>query len=157
MNGLVRKLTVKRTNQTKDFQHKYSRYFINTTKGNTIVIGDLDVKKMARKSRIIKGKAKRTLNNSTQNTGTLSRFVQFLTYKAELAGKRVIKIDESYTSKQCAKCEEIHDMKLSDRIMKCNCGNNIDRDKNSAINIMKRYLIQQGSWTAHSNLIMSAL
>ena len=80
-----------------------------------------------------------------------------MTYKAELVGKKVIKIDESYTSKMCAKCEKNHKMSLSDRNMICDCGNNIDRYKNSAVNIMERYLSQQGLWIAHSKLILSAL
>ncbi|TXT53335.1 MAG: hypothetical protein BAJALOKI1v1_2510001, partial [Promethearchaeota archaeon] len=33
-----------------------------------------------------------------QNTGSLGRLVQFLTYKAQKIGKRVIRIDESYTT-----------------------------------------------------------
>ncbi|MCX9076109.1 MAG: hypothetical protein OIN88_15905 [Candidatus Methanoperedens sp.] len=59
-------------------------------------------------------KASSGLNRSTQNNGYLSRFVRFLTYKAELAGKKVI-----------------------------------DRDKNSAINIMLRFLSQNAMWTGY--------
>ncbi|WP_082088339.1 zinc ribbon domain-containing protein [Methanosarcina sp. WWM596] len=33
-------------------------------------------------------------------------------------------------------------MPLWERTMKCDCGNVIDRDRNSAINIMKRFLSQ---------------
>ncbi|MBN1216005.1 MAG: transposase, partial [Candidatus Lokiarchaeota archaeon] len=32
------------------------------------------------------------------------RFIQFLTYKAEKIGKRVIKIDESATTQVCCQC-----------------------------------------------------
>lgn len=34
-----------------------------------------------------------------------------------------------------------HDMPLSQRTMKCDCGNVIDRDRNSAINIMEFFLL----------------
>lgn len=34
----------------------------------------------------------------------MGRFVEFLTYKAEKIGKRLIRIDESYTSSVCEKC-----------------------------------------------------
>nr|WP_229389297.1 transposase [Methanosarcina sp. DH2] len=33
--------------------------------------------------------------------------------------------------------------------MKCDCGNVIDRDRNSAINIMKRFLSQNALWTSY--------
>ena len=120
------------------------------------ILDAINVKNMA-KSKTVPKKMRKGLNSSTQNTGTLARFTQFLTYKAELMGKKVIKIDESFTSKCCANCDKMHDMMLSDRIMICDCGNHIDRDRNSAINIMKRYLSQEGLWTAHSSKVMSAM
>lgn len=129
----------KKSNQLKDFQHKLSKKMVNNTKANTIIIGKLAVKKMAQSKKLI-GKKKRSVNRSTQNQGYLSRFIEFLTYKAELRGKRLIRIDESYTSQECYVCKKRHDMPLSERNMICNCGNNIDRDRNSAINIMLKYL-----------------
>ena len=134
----------KRTNQSKDFQHQLSRKIVNNTKANTIIVGDLNVKGMGKSK--IKG-----LNRSTQNTGTLGRFVEFLTYKAELMGKKVIRIDERYTSKTCCNCGLKHEMKLYNRRMICDCGNNIDRDQNSAINIMYRFLSTNGLWTAYQH------
>ncbi|GAH22246.1 unnamed protein product, partial [marine sediment metagenome] len=84
-----------------------------------------------------------------QNTGTLGRFVRFLTYKAELIGKRVIEISEKDTSKTCCVCGKKHDMPLYKRIIKCDCGNHIDRDINSSINIMSRFLSQNAKWTGY--------
>lgn len=133
-------------NQMKDFQHKISKKIVTNTKANTIIIGDLEVKKMAKKTN--KGtkispqqkKAKKTLHHSVQNTGSMGRFAQFLTYKAEKIGKRVIRIDESNTTKVCAKCGKKERRMLSERTIQCDCGNNIDRDLNSAINIMVKFL-----------------
>ncbi len=34
--------------------------------------------------------------------------------------------------------------------MKCDCGNEMDRDANSSLNIMTRFLSQNGLWTALS-------
>lgn len=90
---------------------------------------------------------------SIHNTGFLGRFVEFLTYKAELIGKKLIRIDEAYTSKTCCNCGKIHDLKLYNRNMKCECGNNIDRDKNSTINIMKRFLSQKAKWTGYQQFV----
>jgi putative transposase len=37
--------------------------------------------------------------------------------------------------------------------MLCECGNNLDRDKNSSINIMLRFLSQNGLWTAYQQFV----
>jgi putative transposase len=142
------KRTRKRSSQIKDIQHKLSRKMIDNTKANTIIVGDLDVKEMAQSK-----KATKSLNRSTQNNGYLSQFVRFLTYKASLAGKKVIEIDERYTSKTCYVCGKRHDMPLWKRIMECDCGNVIDRDRNSSINIMLRFLSQNAKWTGYQQFV----
>lgn len=147
-NKNIKKMERKQSNQNKDYQHKLSKKMVGNTKANTIIVGDLKVKKMA-KSKKGKGKRKRGLNRSTQNQGFLSRFIGFLTYKAEKVGKRVIKIDESYTSQECYVCKKRHNMPLFQRTMECDCGNVIDRDRNSAINIMLRFLSQNALWTGY--------
>ncbi|MFQ6056311.1 MAG: transposase, partial [Methanosarcinales archaeon] len=91
LNKLIQKCFKKMRDQIKDFQHKLSNKLVNNTKANTIIVGDLDVKQMAQVCNNNK-KAQKSLNYSTQNTGTLSRFVGFLTYKAQRIGKRVIAI-----------------------------------------------------------------
>lgn len=136
-------ITAKSANQLKDFQHKLSRQIIDNTKANTIIVGDLDVKKMSMKSK------SKGLSRSLQNTGSISRFVGFLTYKAKIIGKRTIENDERDTSKTCCLCGKKKDMPISIRQYVCDCGNNIDRDKNSAINIMIKYLSQNGMWTSY--------
>jgi putative transposase len=136
-------------NQLKDFQHKISKKIVENTKANTIIVGNLKVKEMAKKTK--KGskispkekKAKKTLHHSIQNTGSMGRFAQFLTYKAEKIGKRIIKIDESYTTQVCAKCGKKQKRKIYERKINCGCGNTIDRDLNSAINIMVKFLSQE--------------
>jgi putative transposase len=147
-----KRMEKKKSNQLRDFQHKLSRKMVDNTKANTIIIGDLKVKKMA-KSKKQKGKRKKTLNRSTQNQGYLSRFINFLSYKAELIGKKVVKIDEAYTSQKCCVCGEIHLMPLSERVMSCNCGNTIDRDRNSSINIMVNFLLQNALWTSYQQFV----
>ena len=152
LHNSYKKMEKKKSNQLKDFQHKLSKKMVNNTKANTIIVGDLKVKNMAQ-SKKQKGKKKRAMNRSTQNQGYLSRFIEFLTYKAELIGKRIIKIDESYTSKTCYVCGKIHEMPLWKRNMECDCGNYIDRDRNSAINIMKNFLSQNALWTSYQYFI----
>ncbi|MFX1351218.1 MAG: zinc ribbon domain-containing protein [Promethearchaeota archaeon] len=83
----------------------------------------------------------------------MGRFVHFLTYKSKRVGKRTIGIDERNSTKECYICGAIHDMRLWNRIMDCDCGNVIDRDKNGAINIMKRYLSQNALGTGYQEFL----
>ncbi|MHA2223844.1 MAG: RNA-guided endonuclease InsQ/TnpB family protein [Candidatus Hodarchaeales archaeon] len=136
-NRKLGKMIQKQSNQLKDSQHKISQVIVNHTKANTLIVGDLAVKQMVRKT---KRKSRKTLNYSLQNTGHLGRFVQFLTYKADKVGKKVVKIDEKNTTKTCCICGSKKDRKLSERTIKCDCGNQMDRHLNSAVNIMSRFL-----------------
>ena len=137
----------KLANQMKDFQHKISKQAVENTRANTIVIGDLDIKGMAKHKKDTgdprRNKANRTLHHSLQSTGSMGRFARFLTYKAMRIGKRVIEIDESLTTKTCFNCGRIRNRKLSERTIYCDCGTVIDRDMNSAVNIMLRFLSQE--------------
>ncbi|MBY9005927.1 MAG: transposase, partial [Candidatus Lokiarchaeota archaeon] len=124
--------------------HWLSNQITSNTKANTIIVGKLKVKQMAQKKKgtgnAKKNKIYKTLNHSIQNTGYLSRFVEFLTYKAEKIGKRVIRIDESKTTQVCCKCGKVKKRPIFERIINCDCGNRIDRDLNSATNIMISFL-----------------
>ena len=42
------------------------------------------------------------------------------------------------TTKQCCECGRLHNMPLHKRRMKCECGNDKDRDHNAAINILRK-------------------
>jgi hypothetical protein len=83
--------------------------------------------------------------------GHLGRFVELLTYKAKLMGKRVITIDERNTTKTCAVCRyKKISMPLYQRIYSCEaCETVLDWDKNAAINVMKRFLSQRALWTSY--------
>jgi len=130
--------------QTNDFLHKLSRKIVKNTKANTIVVGDLNIKAMAQSPNASKG-----LNRSTQNSGYLGRFVRFLSYKAEIVGKKVVEIDESNTSKRCYACGKLHVVSLWVRVMCCDCGNVVDRDKNSCVNILLRLYSKFALWMGY--------
>ena len=158
INNAVKKMSRKKANQVKDFQHKLSKTMVENTRANTIIVGDLKVKQMAQ-PKIVGGKKEkktkrqRGQNRSTQGLGNLGRFAQFLTYKAKLVGKRIIRIDEKNTSKRCCYCGKKHSMPPEKRVMICDCGNNIDRDRNSAVNIMLRFLSQNALWTGYQQFV----
>ena len=65
-------------------------------------------------------------------------YIHKLTRKiADTQGKKLVKIDRFFpSSKKCCKCGSVKkELKLSERIYRCSCGNVMDRDKNAAINI----------------------
>ncbi len=148
IHNLLAKCKRKSANQLKDFQHKLSRKIVDNTRANTIIVGDLSVKDMCQINKFEKG-----LHASLHNTGNIGRLVGFLTYKLKLAGKRIVEISERGTSKICCCCGKEQDMPLEKREYICDCGNRMDRDRNSAINIMMNYLSQNGLWTAYRQFV----
>jgi len=148
-NKLYCKIRRKSSNQMKDLLHKASRKIVDNTKANTIIVGDLYPKKMCKINKHQKG-----LHKSLHNTGLISRFVSFLTYKSKLIGKRVVENNEYKSSIRCCCCGTEKKMPLEIRIYDCdNCGNKIDRDENSSINIMLDYLSQNGLWMSFQQFV----
>jgi len=139
LNNKMWKMIRKQANQLKDYQHKVSKKVVENTKANTIIIGDLNVKAMSKSKKKDK-KNDKSRHRTMQNTGSLGRFARFLTYKAEKAGKKVIRISERDTTKLCTYCMNKENRKLSERIISCDCGLEIDRDTSSSATQMQRFL-----------------
>mgnify|MGYP001079358659 CR=1 FL=1 len=68
-------------------------------------------------------------------------FRRQLEYKCAWYGSELFVVDRWFaSSKTCSNCGAINsDLKLSDRVYKCDCGLEIDRDLNAAINLKKYY------------------
>ncbi|VUT24412.1 MAG: Putative transposase DNA-binding domain protein [Candidatus Methanolliviera sp. GoM_oil] len=74
-----------------------------------------------------------------------SQLTNFVSYKAEEAGRRVEFVNPKNTSQKCSNCGEIVKKSLAQRVHKCPfCGLIMDRDENAAINILKRGLNNVG-------------
>ena len=88
---------------------------------------DLDMKAMSRCLHF----GKSVMDNS------YGMFRDILTYKLEEQGKRLVKGARFYpSSKRWCRCGKMKkELKLSERIYRCECGNVMDRDKNAAVNI----------------------
>ena len=112
-------------NQRKDFLHKLSRKLAD--KYDVIGVEDIDMKSMSRSLHFGK---------SVMDDG-YGMFRSMLEYKLVEHGKELVKVDRFFpSSKRCSCCGGIReDLKLSDRIYVCSCGNIMDRDVNAAINI----------------------
>ncbi len=121
------------TNQSNDFMHKLSDKL--THEGYTFfAVEALHIGNMLKNHRLAQ-----SIQNASWN-----RFIQMLSYKAESAGMRVIKVDAKDTTKTCSNCGNTMDMPLSQRTYICNaCGMQMDRDINAAINILKRATLGQ--------------
>ena len=119
-------------NQSDDYLHKLSDTLVNS--GYTSFgVENLHIQNMVKNHR---------LAGSIQNA-SWNRFIQMLSYKAESAGMKVIKVDARDTTQECSDCHHIKTgserLGLEDRIYHCNvCGLTMDRDINASINILKR-------------------
>lgn len=130
------------SNKNKDFQHKVSRKIIDICSKNsinTIVCGDIKTKRLSNE----KTKFKKGLNKSTQGRGTLSRFKRFLKYKSRSSGIVFTLINEAYTSQcNCLTGKREFSSDLSIRKAEIEKNIFIDRDLNSAVNILKRFKVE---------------
>jgi putative transposase len=76
--------------------------------------------------------------------------VRMLEYKCQHAGKQLHRIDERYTSQDCSGCGTRQPMPLWKRTYRCgnpDCRLVLDRDVNSAVNILQRFLARLGPHT----------
>ena len=64
-------------------------------------------------------------------------FLAMLSYKLEDRRGRLVRIDKFFpSSKKCSRCGKVKKvLPLSERTYRCECGNQMDRDVNAAINI----------------------
>jgi len=121
---LVAKTHEKVTNQRNDFLHKVSNKYINDFQA--IYVEDLQIKNMVKN---------RHLSKSISDC-SWGKFFQFLSYKAEYAGREVFRVNPSGTSQRCSACGEKVPKSLSVRTHCCPfCGLVLDRDLNASINI----------------------
>ena len=117
------------SNQRKDFLHKLSRQIVNQ-------FGFIFVENL-KPSEMVKNNFK--VLNRYINDAAWSQFFDFLSYKAEWAGRTFVKVNPKGTTQECFNCGEIVPKDLSVRIHHChNCGFKVPRDYNSSLNILKR-------------------
>jgi putative transposase len=88
--------------------------------------------------------AKGGLNTSILDAGW-GTFVSMCSIKAAWAGRTVIKVDPRFTSQVCSGCGQVRKKDLEVRWHSCDCGTELDRDVNAAINILERGRRQQSA------------
>ncbi len=152
LSKVYKRISQKKRNKQQDCLHKASHLIADRLAERAVVMGDLSQRQMVMKKhedKTPKEKRKRQIRNRlVYNDWGLYSFVQMLGYKCLLAGKELHIIDERDTSKQCHACGCKQDMPLWKRTYRCEeCGLIVDRDDNSAINILMRFLARLGPHT----------
>lgn len=115
------------SNQRLDYIHKVTHELTNDSNVSAYCIEDLNIKGMAKNHNLAQA----------LNDVSIGKFYEILGYKCAWRGISLMKIGRfEPSSKTCCKCGSIKsDLKLSDRIFKCECGNEIDRDLQASMNI----------------------
>jgi putative transposase len=113
-------------NMREDFCHKTSKSIVD--KYDFIAHEDLDVKGMLEQKKFSK-----SISDAAWST-----LIQFLTYKAENAGRIRVAVDPRGTSQRCSQCSTVVNKDLSVRVHHCpHCGFKTSRDLNSALEILR--------------------
>ena len=122
------KLNRKLSNIRLNYLHQTTSEIVKT-KPSFIVIEDLNVREMMRN---------KNLSRAIQEQ-CFYEFRRQLTYKCKWNNTKLIVADRFFpSSKTCSCCGNVKkDLKLSDRVYKCECGNIIDRDYNASLNLKK--------------------
>ena len=123
------KLNHRLANIRQNYLHQTTTEIVKT-KPSYIVLEDLNVKGMMKNKH---------LSKAIQQQG-FGEFRRQIEYKSAWNNVPVIIADRFFpSSKLCSCCGAIKkDLKLSDRVYRCECGNVIDRDYQAALNL-KRY------------------
>ncbi len=118
-------------NVRNDLLHKITKDLINNY--DVLILEDLETKELMQDNYSI-------INKHLANIAP-SKLMQYLTYKAENAGKEVLLVNARGTSQECSNCGKIVKKELEDREHICpHCGIILSRDYNSSLNIKNRGL-----------------
>ena len=118
-------LKVKR--QRLDFHFKEARKLVNEYQ--SIKVEDLNIQGMVKNHHLAK---------SISDAGW-GQFIMIVIFKAEEAGRTVIKVNPAYTSQDCSRCGHRNSITLATRIYECSgCGLVIHRDRNGAKRIEQK-------------------
>ena len=141
--GQLAKAHRKIANQRRDFLHKQSRKLVNTY--GMMVFEDLQPANMSKRPKPKQDEQGKYLPNGAAAKGGLNKsivdagwsmFQQFCIYKAANAGRDVLFVNPNSTSQVCSGCGAVVKKSLDERRHSCECGTELDRDHNAALNIL---------------------
>ncbi len=149
---LVVKAHRKIVNQRRDFHHKQSTALVKQYQ--IIVFEELQVRNLMKRARPKQNETGMYLPNGAAAKSGLTKsifdagwgqFQQMVVSKAEYAGRTVLFVDPRYTSQVCSQCGTMCKKELSERWHSCECGCELDRDTNAALNILRLGRSQQSA------------
>ena len=142
LSKVYKRVSQKKRNKQQDSLHKASHLISHKLVERTVVVGDLSQRQMVTKEH---QERNTSLNRAVYNEWGLSTFLQMLIYKCQMSGKDLHFLDERNTSKMCSGCGNLQAMPLWKRTYCCvECGLVMDRDENSAVNILTRFFARRG-------------
>src|SRR5579883_2550414 len=145
LSKVYKRVSEKKRNKQRDSLHKASHLIAHQLVERTVVVGDLSQRQMVMNEHRERNKQ---LSRAVYNDWGLYTFIQMLTYKCQMSGKDLHFLEERNTSKQCSRCGKLQAMPLWMRTYRCaECGLVMDRDENSAINQLTRFLARPGPHT----------
>ena len=146
LSQVYKRVSEKKRNKQRDSLHKASHLISHKLVERTVVVGDLSQRQMVTRQHQEKNRHR---NRAVFNEWGCYTFVQMLVYKCLLYGKDLEIISEKYTSQDCHACGNRQTMPLWKRTYHCErCGMKMDRDENSAHNILQRFLARLGPHVA---------
>lgn len=123
---IVAKVHERIKNKRSNFAHQQSRRLVG--RYGFIAVEDLSVNRMNKNHCLAKSIADAAWTDLTSK----------LAYKAENAGRVLVKVNPAYTSQDCSVCGRRQVMPPSVRVYDCpNCGLSLNRDMNAARNILR--------------------
>ncbi len=147
----VAKAHRKIANQRRDFHHKLAKSLVQ--EHQTIVFEELAITNISRRTKprlnengtyLPNGAAAKSgLNKSILDAGW-GQFQHIVSHKAACAGRTVLFVNPKYTSQICSQCGTVRKKSLEERWHSCECGCELDRDTNAAINILRAGRVQRG-------------
>ena len=144
----LNRIYLKRNNKVKDYIHKTTSKVLNHLVSNNITTLVIGYNKEWKQD-ITLGKK----NNQNFVGIPFLMLVNQLMYKCELQGIKVVIQEESYTSKcsfldneDIKKHETYKGRRLKRGLFRASNGSLINADTNGALNILKKYLLEQEAW-----------
>jgi putative transposase len=149
----VAKAHRKIANQRRDFRHKASTRLVK--QHQLIVFEELEIQNLTKHAKPKQDEetghylpngaaAKSGLSKSILDAGW-GQFQQMCVVKAGYAGRQIIFVNPRYTSQVCSHCGTVCNKSLDERWHSCECGCELDRDTNAAINILWAGRVQRGA------------
>lgn len=138
----LKKLSKRQTRFHRDADHVVSKRIVqHAPPGSTLVLENLS--NIRESSKMGRGKSNKNVDNKRRlHSWTFAQLYDFIAYKAQERGIRVVKIDPRHTSQTCSHCGYQHRAnRRSQSLFLCrSCGYQLHADLNAAYNIRDKYL-----------------